>query len=554
MEEDKNTTDSETSENKVAFAASGSKNRNKFNKNKSKIVCHKCGEPGHIKPKCPKNKWCKECKKDNHNDDECIKKKTKVNYGRSFAPCTHCRRTNHPESDCYFKDQNKSPSNGKVAFLAEADLGEVKNDAYVYCVDSGCTLHITNAKEALSDTEKSDVHINSAKKGVNMSSNVCGKIDNENILLKNVSYVPELARNLLSVKCVVENDGEVRFKKGKVEIYKNKDLVISGTQTESGLFVVDLRKQAEANMANKNEIMDWHRKLGHVGLSNLKKIPAFCQGVPSHLSKSNEPLCEICAVANMKRNSFNSKRQRATRPLQIIHTDLCGKITPPIFDDKNYFMTCIDDYSHHVTVYLLETKSEAENCLMEYILESENHHNLKVSKIRMDNGGEYRSNDFKNWCKTKGILLDYTIPHTPQLNGTAERMNLTLQNKMRAMLQDSKLPNKMWGTAVQTAAYLQNRTPSETIDSTPYQKWHNRVPDLKLLQIYGSTVYTKILTDLKKLNQRGKKGIFVGYALNGYRIWDEETNQIYVSKDAAFFGIQNEEINNQPIFNVENAI
>jgi hypothetical protein len=95
----------------------------------------------------------------------------------------------------------------------------------------------------------------------------------------------------------------------------------------------------------------------------------------------------------------------------------------------------------------------------------------------------------------------------------------------------------MWGTAVQTAAYLQNRTPFEVIDTTPYEKWHNKVPDLKMLQLFGSTVCTKVLGDLKKLDERGRKGIFVGYAANGYRIWDRESKKIYMSRDVKFFGI-----------------
>jgi hypothetical protein len=39
---------------------------------------------------------------------------------------------------------------------------------------------------------------------------------------------------------------------------------------------------------------------------------------------------------------------------------------------------------------------------------------------------------------------------------------------------------------------------------------------------------------LKKLDSRCKKGIFVGYNTNGYRIWDPNTEKIYVSRDVTF--------------------
>ncbi len=50
-----------------------------------------------------------------------------------------------------------------------------------------------------------------------------------------------------------------------------------------------------------------------------------------------------------------------------------------------------------------------------------------------------------------------TVPHSPQQNGVAERLNRTLV----AMLSHSNLPNRFWAEAVSTAAYLRNRTTNE---------------------------------------------------------------------------------------------
>jgi len=37
-----------------------------------------------------------------------------------------------------------------------------------------------------------------------------------------------------------------------------------------------------------------------------------------------------------------------------------------------------------------------------------------------------------------------TTPHTPHLNGTAERLNRMLIEGVHTMLADSKLPHKFW--------------------------------------------------------------------------------------------------------------
>lgn len=61
-------------------------------------------------------------------------------------------------------------------------------------------------------------------------------------------------------------------------------------------------------------------------------------------------------------------------------------------------------------------------------------HNCKVAKFRADNGGEYISNEFKRFCRQRGIVMDYTTPYNPEMNSVAERLNRTLEEKARAMI------------------------------------------------------------------------------------------------------------------------
>lgn len=46
--------------------------------------------------------------------------------------------------------------------------------------------------------------------------------------------------------------------------------------------------------------------------------------------------------------------------MQIIHADLYGPVDPSIHDDKNFFLTIVDDYIHFTTIYLLRFKNETE--------------------------------------------------------------------------------------------------------------------------------------------------------------------------------------------------
>ncbi|SCZ87257.1 BZ3500_MvSof-1268-A1-R1_Chr2-2g04723 [Microbotryum saponariae] len=49
---------------------------------------------------------------------------------------------------------------------------------------------------------------------------------------------------------------------------------------------------------------------------------------------------------------------------------------------------------------------------------------LKV--LRTDNGGEYCSRAFTEFCKARGTRRQYSIPRTPQQNGRAERVNRSI--------------------------------------------------------------------------------------------------------------------------------
>jgi transposase InsO family protein len=57
-----------------------------------------------------------------------------------------------------------------------------------------------------------------------------------------------------------------------------------------------------------------------------------------------------------------------------------------------------------------------------------------IKSLRSYRGGEYLSNNFKNFCEEHGIRRFYTTPYTPQQNKMAERKNMTILDMVRSML------------------------------------------------------------------------------------------------------------------------
>ena len=102
----------------------------------------------------------------------------------------------------------------------------------------------------------------------------------------------------------------------------------------------------------------------------------------------------------------------------------------------------------------------------------ENQSGKKVKALRSDNGGEYISKEFADFCAEKGIKREFTAPYTPAQNGVAERMNRTIQERIMSMLSQSSLPQLFWVEALMTTIYLINRTLNATLQfKVPEELW-----------------------------------------------------------------------------------
>ena len=103
----------------------------------------------------------------------------------------------------------------------------------------------------------------------------------------------------------------------------------------------------------------------------------------------------------------------------------------------------------------------------------------KIKALRSDNGGEYVSQQFKDFCDAEGIKWELTTPHNPQQNGVAERKNRSIVGETRVMLYDQSLPLDLWVEACNTVVYLQNRSPHRILGmKTPMEAFSGKRPDV----------------------------------------------------------------------------
>nr|GEV31185.1 retrotransposon protein, putative, Ty1-copia subclass [Tanacetum cinerariifolium] len=131
--------------------------------------------------------------------------------------------------------------------------------------------------------------------------------------------------------------------------------------------------------------------------------------------------------------------------------------------------------------------------------------------------------EFNNLCKESGIARHLTVAGTLQQNGLAERMNITLLNKVSCLLIQSSLPYSFWAEATVMTAYLINRSPSTSLEKkTPMDLWSGHSANYEMLRIFGCAAYSYV--NQGKLKPKAIKCIFLGYpdGLKGYRLWRVE--------------------------------
>src|SRR4051812_10280833 len=103
------------------------------------------------------------------------------------------------------------------------------------------------------------------------------------------------------------------------------------------------------------------------------------------------------------------------------------------------------------------------------------------------------------------------------------------------MMSHPNLPVSLWGYALETAAYVLNRSPSKSVMTTPFKEWHGTKPKLSHLRIWGCEAYVRKLQP-DKLESKADKCIFVGYPKEtcGYTFYNQFEGKTFVAKTGHF--------------------
>nr|GFB48787.1 retrotransposon protein, putative, Ty1-copia subclass [Tanacetum cinerariifolium] len=239
--------------------------------------------------------------------------------------------------------------------------------------------------------------------------------------------------------------------------------------------------------------------LAHIGKTRMQKLHS--EGLLENIDEESFDKCESCISGKMTKKPFNKNIERATDLLGLIHTDVCGPLRHVSRKGANLNI----NMSRYGYVFLLKHKHEVFETFKVFKEEVELQLGRKIKALRSDRGGEYLSQEFKDYLSENEIVQNLNSPYTLQQNGVSERRNRTLLDMVRSMFNLTTLPLSFWDYALESAVRILNMVPTKKVDKTPYEIWPGKAPNLSYLKVWGCETYGDFLErDLISQKFRGR--------------------------------------------------
>jgi transposase InsO family protein len=396
-----------------------------------------------------------------------------------------------------------------------------------------------------------------AKNVGNLTADLLGKLPGQSseIVLADTLAVPELKFNLFSVPAANKEGTDVHFwRDGSVTMNHGHEEIIRTDPTDGNLRVLKLRlfrnsvrdftdfntgySSAFAVKVPDVSFMLLHESLGHPSLGKMRKMSSAgilgdCKVVIPNLLH-----CDVCQQSKQTRRVKGSGGTKY-KLLEVIHSDIC-EMSEKSLGGARYMLTFVDDCSRFCYIYFLPNK-DAETVVSkfdEFVNWAERTTNCKVLRLRSDHGSEYENAVMKAFCCQRGIVQEFANSYSPSQNGTAERINRSLLEIMRANMIQARLPGNLWAEVMAYSCYLYNYRPHSALNSVAPatcffgEKDSRRSMKLTHCHPVGCAIHiTKPPSKRSKMQSKTIKGWYLGIGINepGVRVWFPETNEIYTS-------------------------
>jgi len=204
-------------------------------------------------------------------------------------------------------------------------------------------------------------------------------------------------------------------------------------------------------------IKNVHKNMCHIGINQMKKkINPFYTS--KNLTKNIKRVCKSCRVCIKNKSRGQDKiglmshLGPATKPFEIVSIDTIGGFGGSR-STKKYLHLLVDHFTRYAHIITSTTQNANDFIkLIKNITEKKN-----IGMILTDQYPGINSKEFKQFLDEEDIPIIFTAVNTPFSNGLNERLNQTLVNKIRCVINE-KEKKMAWTTIAHDCVKKYNET------------------------------------------------------------------------------------------------
>jgi len=172
-------------------------------------------------------------------------------------------------------------------------------------------------------------------------------------------------------------------------------------------------RNCQVNISASNPVMLWHERLGHVNFQTLKKMIDSKQLPGITIGSVDGLFCEACQHGKLARLPFKKVvKERISKPGEVIHMDVCGKMTHSSIGGAYYFVLFKDDCTSYKVVYFLKHKSDVFSKFLQFVKMVRGKLEIKYAESEVIEDSNSTTSNFSNISIRKELFksLVHLIP------------------------------------------------------------------------------------------------------------------------------------------------